>query len=210
MVVSNDLCRMVRKTLWFISIAVIWCSCQPKTEVVEAQNEFGRRIRFERRKSDFAKEGKFERFDENDKLVETAEYQNDTLHGIQRLYYPNGQVDMEQSFDHGINHGPYKKYFENGTLQITYNYVNGAIEGESIRYYPNGKVMEVVTLVHSEENGPFKEYYDTGVLKAEGNYIFADDAAAENGELREYDSTGVLIRIANCEQGICRTQWRKE
>ena len=194
--------------LWSCGIILMMTACQPKTEVVETTNEFGRKIRYERRKSDFAKEGKFERFDENNALADDAIYQNDTFNGVHHFYYPNGKVDMEVNYSHGLEHGPYKKYFESGALEITYNFFNGAIEGESIRYYPNGKVMEVVSIVHSEENGPFKEYYDTGVLKTAGNYIYVDDAPAENGELQEYDSTGVLVRIANCDSGICRTKWR--
>lgn len=194
--------------LWYSAIALLLVSCQPKTEVVETTNEFGRKIRYERRKSDFAKEGKYQRFFEDGTVAEEAMYLNDSLDGVRRFYYPGGKVEMEQGYNHGIDHGPYKKYYESGGLEITYNFVNGAIEGESIRYYPNGKVMEVVTIVHNEENGPFKEYYDTGVIKAEGGYIYEEDEALENGELREYDSTGVLIRIANCEKGVCRTKWK--
>jgi antitoxin component YwqK of YwqJK toxin-antitoxin module len=200
---------MKLKLLWIGLVVLAVIGCQSKTEVVEDTNEFGRKIRYERRKSDFAKEGLFQRFYEDGVVAEEAMYQNDTLHGTQKFFYPTGKLEREQNFNHGVDHGPYKKYYENGQLEISYQFVNGAIEGESIRYYPNGKVMEVVAIVHNEENGPFKEYYDTGILKAEGNYIYEDEEAVENGELREYDSTGVLIRVADCVSGICRTKWRK-
>jgi antitoxin component YwqK of YwqJK toxin-antitoxin module len=194
----------------FISVLIGLTSCQSDTEIIETTNEFGRKIRYERKKSDFAKHGKYESFGENGVLTEETYYENDTLHGTRKYFYSNGKVESEEQFAHGLHHGPYRKYFESGRLEIQQEFINDAMEGMSIRYYPNGQKMEEVMIVHNDENGPFKEYYDNGVLKTEGNYIFIDDTAAEQGELKEYDSTGVLVRIADCEQGVCRTQWRKE
>ena len=194
-------------------IACVLCgsfwACQPATETVTQTDEFNYRITFQRDKKKQTKEGLYQRFSPAGVLVEASDYQNDSLHGMRRYYYDNGRLQSEEGFERGLNHGHYRKYDENGSLVIEQNYIHGAMEGNSVRYYPNGKVMEVVAIVHNEENGPFKEYYENGQIKAEGTYIYQDDAAVEQGELREYDSVGVLIRIADCEAGICRTRWRK-
>jgi antitoxin component YwqK of YwqJK toxin-antitoxin module len=193
-----------------ITLVLFTTACEKKTEVVETTNEFGRKIRYERKKEDFAKHGLYERFYENGVKAEEAQYENDTLHGFRRFFYESGQLEAEEHFVRGLHHGFYKKYFESGQLEIQQEFINGAMQGKCIRYYPSGKIMEEVTIKDSEENGPFKEYYENGNPKAEGNYIYADDAAAEQGELREYDSTGVLVRIAECDAGVCRTKWKKE
>lgn len=185
-------------------------ACQPKIETITTTDEFNNKICFQQRASDKQKEGKYQRYYSNGVLAEEAEYKNDSLHGYRRYYYESGKLQSEEGFEHGLNHGTYKKYSEAGNLEIVQTFINGAMEGNSIRYYPNGQVMEEVMIVHNEENGPFKEYYENGHLKAEGSYIFVDDAAAEQGELREYDTTGVLVRIANCESGICRTKYKRE
>ena len=109
----------------------------------------------------------------------------------------------------GTFEGKYQKFRPDGSLEIEQTYVHGALEGYSIRYYTNGQVEEKVMLKDSEENGPFTEYYPNGKLKAEGTYQYVEDSAVEQGELREYDSTGTLIRIADCDNGVCRTRWKK-
>ena len=194
--------------IFFISSLII--ACTPATETVEMASETGGKMVFQRRKSDGAKQGIYKLFSSDGHLLEQATYENDSLHGIQQYFYPNQQVEHEYHFDKGVLNGPYTRYFEDGKVSVKQTYKDGALEGKSTRYYPNGAVMEEVELVKNEENGPFKEYYDNGNIKAEGNYIYADDSALEQGELREYDSTGVLIRIAECEQGICRTKWKIE
>ncbi len=202
--------RLLQMFLPLSALLLALPGCQSKTETVETTDEFGKKIRYERNKEDYAKHGRYERFDEHGVKAEEAYYHNDTLHGAYRLFYANGQLESEQHFEMGLHHGPYRKYFETGVLQIQQEFRNGAMQGKSIRYYPSGRVMEEVTIVNSEENGPFKEYYSNGMTKAEGSYAFVDDSAVEQGELREYDSTGVLLRIADCDNGLCRTRWKKE
>lgn len=186
------------------------CSPPPATETVEVRDPDGRLERYERRKSDYAKEGRYQRFSAEGGLVEEAFFKNDTLDGERKLFYPGGKVEIVETYRRGVFHGPYRRYYESGALYAEQTYVDGQLEGLSTVYYPNGQVKEKVVLEHNEENGPFTEYYENGALKAEGSYIPDEDGGLEQGELREYDSTGVLVRIADCERGVCRTRWRKE
>jgi antitoxin component YwqK of YwqJK toxin-antitoxin module len=179
------------------------------TETIDTQNEYGQRVRYERRKDDFAKHGRFVRYHDNGKLAEEATYANDTLEGERRLFYPGGQLESVEIYTKGVLNGPFRRYHENGALYIEQEFRNGVMEGFSLRYYPNGQLEEKVTIRNNEEDGPFVEYYENGKKKAEGSYIF-DEEALEQGELKEYDESGELIRIADCERGICRTRWKKE
>ena len=185
------------------------CGNNP-VETVEHRDERGQLERFERRKKDYAKEGLYQRFSPSGQLLEEARYNNDTLNGERKYYYPNGTVESIEHYQKGVYHGKYQKFYEGGGIQIEQEFVNGVLEGSSIAYYPNGAVKEKVTMRNNEEEGPFTEYYENGVLKAEGRYIPGESVALEQGELREYDETGQLVRIADCQSGICRTKWKKE
>ncbi len=190
-------------------LCLVHCADNP-VETVEHRDERGHLERFERRKKDFAKEGLYQRFSESDQLLEEARYINDTLDGARKYFYPNGAVESIEHYQRGIYHGKYQKFYENGSVQVEQEFVNGALEGWSIAYYPNGVVKEKVTLRNNEEDGAFLEYYENGALKAEGRYVPGEDLPLEQGELREYDETGQLVRIADCQLGICRTNWKKE
>ena len=64
---------------------------------------------------------------------------------------------------------------------------------------------------NNTESGPFTEYWPNGNLMTEGVYMEIEEGeSAENGELKEYDESGRLIRIAECENGVCRTKWKLE
>ena len=211
----KDLVFMKKSNIFrLLAGSVLFClaySCvNSPVEKVEHRNEQGQLERFERRKKDFAKEGLYQRFSENGALLEEAHYTNDSLDGERKYFYPNGKVESVERYAKGVYHGKYQKYYDTGALQLEQEFVNGALEGLSIAYYPNGAVKEKVTLRNNEENGPFTEYYENGALKAEGRYIPGEDLPLEQGELKEYDETGQLIRIADCQSGICRTKWKKE
>ena len=188
---------------------LVYCGNSP-VETVEHRDERGQLERFERRKKDYAKEGLYQRFASSGQLLEEARYSNDTLHGERKYFYANGTVESIEHYSNGVFHGKYQKFYETGSIQVEQEFVNGALEGLNIAYYPNGVVKEKVTLRNNEEDGPFTEYYENGALKAEGRYIPGENVAVEQGELREYDETGQLVRIADCQSGICRTRWKKE
>jgi len=152
------------------------------------------------------KSGEYQRLIDN-KLVESASYQNDTLHGIRTLYTSTGQKEIEEHYEGGLYHGPYHTFYETGSRKIEGQYLNGTMEGEWKKYYESGQLMESVTMHENNENGPFVEYWESGSLKAEGSYLDGDN---EDGELKLYDEDGTLMKIMQCERGICRTTWKPE
>lgn len=201
----------VRHSLGIGGFVLILAACTGSDlETVENRDASGNLERFERRKKDFAKQGRYQRFSPDGKLIEEAFFKNDSLDGERRLFFPNGAVDVVEHYSNGVFAGKYLKYAENGALLLEQPFVNGQIEGVSIGYYPNGQIAEKVTFRDSEENGPFTEYYENGQLKAEGAYVPDEDGPLEDGELKEYDSTGTLVRIADCRRGVCITRWKQE
>lgn len=205
----------MRNTRFLISTALglfvlfqVCCKENP-IETVESRDNEGQLERYQRRKQDYAKEGLYQRFSPEGKLLEEAHYSNDTLDGERKYFFPNGTVESVEHYRRGEYHGKYQKFYENGKLYIEQEFVDGAMQGFSTAYYENGVVKEKVTIRDNEENGPFWEYWENGSLKTEGTYAPAEDGSSEQGELKEYDESGQLIRIADCNKGVCLTRWKK-
>lgn len=198
----------MNRTIFFL-LLFFFAACGPRLEEVEQVDAEGNKTVYSRIVTTQQKQGDWRWYNPEGVLMEWSQYEADALHGFRRLYYESGALLSEEQFEQGIPVGTYRKYFEDGKPYIVQTYQMGMLEGWSVRYYPNGQVMEEVLLHHNEEQGPFKEYYENGQLKATGTYAYVEDAAVEQGELREYDTTGVLVRIAQCEAGICQTKWKK-
>lgn len=176
-------------------------------EVVEKTDAYGNTERYTRRLDDYAKEGKYSKMSPEGNLIETANYQNDTLHGIRVIYYENGDTQIVEQYQQGIFAGPYLAYYQEGGLELEGTYTANSMEGVWKRYYPNGQLMEEVNFQDNQENGPFTEYHENGKLKAEGYYKDGDN---EHGLLKIYDEAGELVKTMNCQHGVCRTVWEKE
>lgn len=185
------------------------CENNP-VETFETHNERGELERYQRHQKDLTKEGLYQLFSPDGKLLEEAHYHANKLNGEKKYFYPDGKVESIEHYQNDTLNGDFQKFLETGTLELQQHYEKGAMQGLSIRYYPNGKIMERVTIRDNDEYGPFQEYYENGNLKTEGTYISnEEDSALEDGELREYDENGELIRIADCHSGVCITRWRK-
>lgn len=176
-------------------------------EVVEKTDPYGNTERYTRRLADYAKEGQYSKMSPAGELLETANYRNDTLHGLRVLYYETGDTQIVERYDNGQFSGPYKAFYEDGNLELEGVYVANYMEGIWKRYYSGGQLMEEVKFQDNQENGPFMEYHENGKIKAEGYYKDGDN---EHGLLKIYDEEGELVKSMNCQHGVCRTVWEKE
>lgn len=155
--------------------------------------------------NDSIRDGKYTRMDDSGTLIEEATYNKGKLDLTRTIYFPNGNVKIEENYRSGDFHGPYNEYDSTGQLLLTLNYANNVISGTSKGYYPSGSLKEEVTFANNEEEGPFKEYHPNGKISWEGTYRNGDN---EFGLLLQYDTTGTLINKMMCDTlGICRTIW---
>jgi antitoxin component YwqK of YwqJK toxin-antitoxin module len=184
--------------------------CGQPTQVVRESDQYGNTLLRTVEHTSGKSHGPFKKMDKHGKLLEEAFYQHGELHGIRKLYYPDGAIESTEQFIGGKHEGPYLKYYPNGKTQIKQTFRNGKLEGESLAFYPNGEIKEIVQLFQNEEKGPFIEFYDNGNIKAKGTYLPGDDFPMETDTLWEYDSTGTLVRVALCREGRCTTNWIKK
>lgn len=182
-------------------------ACGSDIEEVTEQDEFGNTIRYERSKSDFAREGWAYTTSPDGILIEMAHYVSDTLDGQRILFTETGDTSIVENYQAGSFVGPYRLYHDNGELKQEGNYVDNKMTGIWKSYYENGQLREEVLFENNLENGPFIEYHPNGNLAAEGAYL---DGDSEHGELKIYNEQGELIRTMDCDRGRCTTTWSAE
>ncbi|MBK7872056.1 MAG: toxin-antitoxin system YwqK family antitoxin [Saprospiraceae bacterium] len=190
--------------IFFIAFA---CKSSPKVETVEAKDNDGYTERYQRRKSDYAKEGLYVKTDPQGAKVEEAMYKSDTLDGWRIIYYETGDTQVLESYRQGLFEGAYRVYYPGGKTKLSGTYSNNEMNGLWKGFYENGALKEEVTFANNQENGPFVEYYPNGKLKAQGSYLDGDN---EHGELKLYNEAGVHIKTMECDKGICKTIWEVE
>lgn len=173
-------------------------------ESVEVTDEYGNLERYQRRVSDYAREGWSLRISPEGEVIEAAHYVHDTLDGNRFLFFESGDTSVVETYRGGQFDGPYRVYREDGSLMLEGQFAANVREGEWRGYYPNGQLKEVVQFQDNAENGPFTEYHPNGKLKAEGYYREGDN---EDGQLKLYNENGELTRRMDCRMGRCSTVW---
>ncbi|NOT36219.1 MAG: toxin-antitoxin system YwqK family antitoxin [Saprospiraceae bacterium] len=181
-------------------------SCKKDIQPIEIKNAHGKLVQRITVLGDTSKGkyGKYEKFDDEGKIFEVANYVNGKLEGEKRFYDKGILYSIEHHKNDNFE-GPYKIFYPDGQVQMETQYVNNEITGELRSYFSSGKIKEIVFMKANMENGPFIEYYENGNKKAEGNYKPFEEGPREDGLLVMYDSTGALLRKMQCVDGVCNT-----
>ncbi len=189
-------------------LAILALGACSDLERVEVRNEDGIVTeRYYRGKDDSLRQGDYETFDRDGKLIERANYKDDYLDGLRTLYYPDGAKQYEETHVAGKFEGPYRAFYPDGQLELEGQYAADLATGTWTGYYPDGAKKEEVTMADNVSDGPFREWHPNGKLKTEGRYVAGDK---EEGELLLYDENGELERRMQCDRGLCRTMWASE
>ena len=107
--------------------------------------------------------------------------------GIEKAYYPNGNLREEQNYKDCQRDGIWREYYENGQLQIEGNYKNGSLEG-MLKYYEEDGNLRTE---QNYKNGKLvlsKSFYENGTLRSISTY--KND---KNIKYEEYSMHGNLI-----------------
>ena len=105
-------------------------------------------------------------------LWETWYEKNGKKQGEYTLYYDDGNIWRQGSYDDGLRDGKWKYLHENGKPSIEWEYKKGLLVSKKlILYYENGRVEAEYIISKNKENkidGRFKYWYENGNPKAEG------------------------------------------
>lgn len=73
---------------------------------------------------------------------------------MEKVYYPNGQLEYVGHFEKGVENGEWMYYYENGTKKYREVWVNGLEQGVHLDYSPDGQVYREL---HYEKGKLVKE-----------------------------------------------------
>ena len=111
------------------------------------------------------------------KLIEEHEidysYVEGKLHGINRNYYPNGQMRLECNYKDGLQNGIEKEWEENSSLRKEIEYKEGKKHGVE-KVYKNG-ILDTQSIWKNDEMIELKAFYEDGSLNMFEEY--------KNGEI---------------------------
>jgi antitoxin component YwqK of YwqJK toxin-antitoxin module len=113
---------------------------------------------------------------------------NSRIHGIYKLYYPDGKIEMEDHYINGVIH-KIVRYYKSGCLKKEMYFHNARCNGYSKEYYDGGSILS------KREPGHYWAYYPNGTLKEECTCIASGPhIGAWDGIRSFYNEDGKLIK----------------
>lgn len=207
--IKNYLTINMRYQIFFcFPIIILFVQCAQNVEnAIEVADEEGHIIeKYQIQLPDSIKNGTYNRYDTEGKLMVSANYVAGKLQGERRIYYPSGKVEVIEHYENDLHHGLYQVFYENGNIKLQGQYVEGKMEGEWQGFYEDATLKEKVTFKENQENGSFTEFHPNGKIKAKGIYLEGDN---EDGLLELFDEYGDLERTMQCKKGRCQTTWTR-
>jgi len=67
---------------------------------------------------------------------------------MEKVYYPNGQLEYVGHFENGVENGEWTYYYENGTKKYVEHWLNGQEHGVQYDYAPDGQVYRELHYEH--------------------------------------------------------------
>lgn len=122
---------------------------------------------------------------------------NDNSSGKHTLYYPDGNVKLEQHYLFGSLQGPSTYYGPNGQILALSYYVKGKKEGNAKYYYPSGKLYSIQGYRNGMPEGTHEFFYENGYLKSSLPY----KNGLLNGTARLFHANGTKKRELNFIEG---------
>ena len=77
-------------------------------------------------------------------------YLNGVLHGIQKEFFPDGQLRVATLFTNGLENGRHIEYYECGSKKLNANYCEGHLEGLYEEWFPTGQIITRRTYYHGK------------------------------------------------------------
>lgn len=98
-------------------------------------------------------------------MMETP-YKNGKVHGLQKEYYPEGQLKSTATFEKGQQIGTYKVLFPDGTLKMTQSWEEGKRTGAMEVFYPDGQ-LRIYALLKNDSILFAQNFEENGKMSSE-------------------------------------------
>ena len=90
---------------------------------------------------------------------------------IERSYFPNGNIEYEAEYINDKLDGLSRVWLEDGTLISESEYSNGQPHGKWMQYHPNGSMKYEVYYEYGKKTGGEKWFYENGQIKSKQQFI---------------------------------------
>ena len=109
------------------------------------------------------KQGKWEFFDAEGRLIRFENYKDNLLNGESKVFYSNGQISHEMIYLNDEMNGPFAEFTVEGKLSKKGSYKNGVYDGNIVVNYDSGKKKEEGKFVNGVRDGGWNFYLETGL-----------------------------------------------
>lgn len=89
-----------------------------------------------------------------------------------REYYPNGQLEIEETYRNGQLQGARKIWYPDGKLRGRETYVNDSLDGKTEWFYPSGQIEHESYYTRGQHSNVSRYYYDTATTKNSPSFRF--------------------------------------
>ena len=139
--------------LFFVFISITSCNNKKKVEV-KNKNGIVVESYFVNKKNPTEKVDVYNRYYDDGKIVEVANYKNGKLNGVRTLFHSNGNKMQEENYIDDKLEGKVTSYFEDGSLQQEAVYKDNSGNGIWKNYFKDQKnvVKEEITIVENKIN----------------------------------------------------------
>ena len=90
---------------------------------------------------------------------------------IERSYFPNGNIEYEAEYINDKLDGLSRVWLEDGTLISESEYSNGQPHGLWMQYHPNCSIKYEVYYEYAKKTGDEKWFYENGQIKSNQKFI---------------------------------------
>lgn len=132
--------------------------------------------------------------------LEISKLKNGKKHGLQKLFYNNGEIKAKVHFKNGLPNGKSEFFTQPNTILIrTENYKALPKENRSVlhglvqTFQYDGKLVEKIRYKNGKKDGKYQTFHSNGNLNIEGSY--KEDL--EFGKKLTYHNNGILLRDEN-------------
>ena len=140
-----------------------------------------------------------EGFDDMGKAVYEKHFRKLRPHGTWTFFASNGKSPaIRENYLNGKLEGIRTIYFENGEIKTEETYQFNLITGTVKNYFKNGKIESVTEYRASRPHGLFTSYHANGEVKEQGEYV----AGKKHKEWKEFDENGNVVKTYVFKAGI--------
>ncbi len=142
-------------------------------------------------------------FYENGQVKRVAFFHRGRLHGTSKIFYPDGKLNHVTTYKEGLPDGAIISYYESGKIIAEGVYKDGKLIGEYFRYYESGEKESLAHYIDGVLDGKVFEWYENGNQKSIHHYLKGALHSKEGQPaIIIYDKNGSIEEIQYFENNI--------